>query len=44
LGVPLNDEKSEGPTTVMTFLGLVIDSENMLIRIPQPKIIEYRHF
>jgi len=40
LGVPINDEKSEGPTTVMTFLGLVIDSDNMLIRIPQPKIIE----
>ena len=42
LGVPINEEKSEGPTTVMTFLGLVIDSVRMLIRIPTPKIIELR--
>jgi len=42
LGVPINERKSEGPTTVMTFLGLVIDSDRMLICIPTPKTIELR--
>lgn len=37
-GVPIADEKTEGPTTSLVFLGLLIDSELMLIRIPRDKI------
>ena len=40
LGVPTASEKTEGPTTKNCFLGLEIDSEKMVIRIPQAKIVE----
>ena len=38
LGVPIADEKTVGPTTVLTFLGLVIDTVLMMVRIPQEKL------
>lgn len=38
MGVPLADNKTVGPTTVLTFLGLVIDTDLMLIRVPEVKI------
>ena len=38
LGVPIAVEKTEGPSTKICFLGLEIYSEEMVIRIPQPKI------
>ena len=37
-GIPIADDKTEGPTTVLVFLGLVNDSVLMQIRIPQEKI------
>ena len=40
LGVPIAEEKSVEPTTVMVFLGLEIDTNNMLVRIPLHKIEE----
>ena len=40
LEVPIADEKSVGPTTVLVFLGLELDSVNMLIRVPQQKIYQ----
>ncbi|MEW8545793.1 MAG: reverse transcriptase domain-containing protein [Candidatus Thiodiazotropha sp.] len=40
LGVPVASEKTEGPSTKICFLGLEIDSEEMVIRIPRGKIIE----
>ena len=40
LGVPLAEEKTEGPVTVLSFLGLELDSVHMEVRIPQDKIIE----
>lgn len=40
LGVPIAIEKTEGPQTVICFLGLEIDSEQMVIRIPLPKVHE----
>ena len=40
LGVPIAYEKTEGPTTQICFLGLEIDSEEMVVRIPMPKIKE----
>ena len=38
LGVPIANEKTEGPTTIIEYLGLIIDSQNMMIKIPLDKI------
>lgn len=38
MGIPLNKDKAQGPTTSLVFLGLVIDTIQMQIRIPPPKI------
>ncbi|XP_053390337.1 uncharacterized protein LOC123546117 [Mercenaria mercenaria] len=40
LGVPLAIEKTEGPTEVLVFLGLELDSNQMVVRIPITKILE----
>lgn len=40
LGVPLALEKTEGPTEVLVFLGLELDSVKMEVRIPLAKIEE----
>lgn len=40
IGVPIAEDKSEGPTTVMTFLGFEIDTVRMLVRIPNSKSLE----
>ena len=40
LGVPVALDKTEGPTTKLIFLGLEIDSEEMVVRIPQAKVNE----
>lgn len=42
IGVPIADEKSVGPTTVLVFLGIEIDSVEMKIRIPLQKIEELK--
>jgi hypothetical protein len=39
LGVPLAQEKTEGPCTVLTFLGLEIDSIHQVVRVPQSKVV-----
>ncbi len=39
LGVPIAEDKSKGPTTVLTFLGLTISTDEMLIKIPQDKLV-----
>jgi hypothetical protein len=38
LNVPLAEEKTEGPVTKICFLGLEIDSEEMIVRLPSSKI------
>ena len=38
LGVPLAPDKCEGPTTCITFLGIVIDSWAMELRLPRDKL------
>jgi len=38
LGVPLAGEKMEGPSTVITFLGLTVDTLKMEVRVPADKI------
>jgi hypothetical protein len=36
--VPLADNKTVGPTTLLTFLGLLIDTVNMIVKIPVDKV------
>lgn len=38
LGVPLAEDKTIGPVTLITFLGLEIDTVLMLVKIPQDKL------
>jgi hypothetical protein len=38
LGVPIADDQTEGPSTRITYVGLLIDIENMLIHIPDEKV------
>jgi hypothetical protein len=40
LGVPLAVEKTIGPSCVITFLGLEIDTLEIVIKIPPPKLSE----
>ena len=40
LNVPMAAEKTEGPTTKLCFLGLHLDSEEMMVSIPTAKIQE----
>lgn len=42
LGVPIAEEKTEGPKTIIIFLGLEINSVKMIIRIPMDKVSEIR--
>ena len=37
IGIPIAGEKTEGPKTVIIFLGLEIDTEQMIVRIPYEK-------
>lgn len=41
-GVPLDKEKSELPRTTIEFLGIVLDSDRMELRLPQDKIVRIR--
>ena len=38
LGIPLAPEKMVGPTTELTYLGIVIDSAAMVTRLPPEKL------
>ena len=42
LGVPIAEEKLKGPGTVVTFLGIEIDTDAMVLRLPQAKISELK--
>ena len=42
LGMPLDEKKEEGPSEVLTFLGLEIDTVKMEVRLPQEKLKEMR--
>jgi len=37
LGVPIADKKTVGPSTLITFVGLVIDTLRMIVKIPEDK-------
>jgi len=38
LGVPVAPAKCEGPATILVFLGFELDTENMVVRLPQAKL------
>ena len=38
LGMPLDEAKEEGPTAVLTFLGIEVDSNRQIIRLPEDKL------
>lgn len=38
LGVPLALDKTKGPSSVIVFLGIEIDTSNMVLRLPQEKL------
>ena len=39
LGVPLATDKLEGPSTTLSFLGIILDTHQMEIRLPSNKLI-----
>ena len=42
VGVPIANEKVEGPSTCLKFLGLEIDTVAMLVKIPNEKLVALR--
>jgi hypothetical protein len=38
MGIPVNDEKTEGPTTKMEYLGFEIDTAKGTVKVPSDKI------
>lgn len=42
LGIPLAVDKVEGPSTSLTFLGIVLDTERMEARLPEEKLSRIR--
>ena len=43
VGIPLKQEKTVHPTTVLTFLGLELDTKAMEIRLPSDKLLKIRN-
>ena len=42
LGVPLKQEKFEGPAVILIFLGILIDTIQMELRLPEEKLREIK--
>ena len=42
LGVPLALEKVEGPSTIISFLGILLDTVRMVIRLPEDKLVRIK--
>lgn len=42
LGIPLAEDNTIGPTTQITFLGLKIDTNLMLVKIPENKLLKLK--
>ena len=38
LGVPIAAHKTEGPSTVITFLGIEVDTVDRVLRLPEEKL------
>ena len=41
LGIPINNDKTEGPTTSLTFLGIQLDSTTFTASLPLQKVNKY---
>jgi hypothetical protein len=44
LNIPIAEDKTVGPVTVLTFLGFVIDTAKMIVVIPEDKIIKQKDY
>lgn len=42
LGVPLEPSKLEGPSTCLTFLGIEVDTEALMLRLPKQKLLRLK--
>ena len=42
LGLPLKHDKVEGPATSLIFLGILLDTSNMEMRLPETKLLELK--
>ena len=42
LHVPVAPEKIEGPATQLTFLGIEMDTKNLILRLPENKLIIFK--
>ena len=42
LGVPIAPDKTEGPSTSITYLGFILDTERLELRLPQEKLCKIR--
>ena len=42
LGIPIEEKKTVGPTTVLDFLGFTIDTLHIMVKIPQDKLVRLR--
>ena len=42
LGVPINKKKVDDPSTIITLLGIEIDTINMVCRLPQEKLLDLK--
>lgn len=40
-GVPIANHKTEGPSKCLTFLGIELDTDNMMARLPKDKLLNY---
>ena len=43
LSVPLAVEKVEGPSTVLSFLGITLDTCKMEVKLPEEKLTRIQH-
>ena len=42
VGIPIKQEKTEGPSTCMTIYGIEVDSDDMILRLPVDKVSKIR--
>ena len=43
LGIPVANNKTEGPATELSFLGILIDTDRFQLRLPAEKLTRLRH-
>ena len=44
LNIPIAEDKTVGPVTILTFLSFVIDTAKMIVVIPEDKIIKQKDY